>query len=120
MENKDNLRQKLAEVITDFENDYVKLEEKILETIYDDFLEQLSIGISEYDNMSEEERKKLDEIDEAAGILDAHIAKMEKILKYYVCKKPERKIRKMREGNKIIFYDDTNAINNTNNTNEDN
>jgi NifB/MoaA-like Fe-S oxidoreductase len=120
MENKDNLRQKLAKVIIEYQNDYVKLEKNILITICDDFLEQLGDALNEYDNMSEEEKKKLDEIDEAAGILDEHIEKMDKILKYYVYKKPERKARKMRESNKIIFYDDTNAINGSDNTNRKN
>jgi Fe2+ transport system protein B len=117
--NKD-LGIKLVKVLIENKDDYEKLEKNILETIYDDFLERLRDGVEKYEDLTQEEKEILDEVEEAADILDIHTLKMDKIMKYYKYKKPERRIRKMREGEKIIFYDDTNAINKTNNTNEEN
>jgi Fe2+ transport system protein B len=119
MENKD-LGIKLVKVLIENKDNYEKLEENILETIYNDFLERLEDGVENYEDLTQEEKDRLNEVEEAAYILDIHMVKMDKILKYYKYKKPERRIRKMREGERIIFYDDTNAINKTNNTNEEN
>jgi hypothetical protein len=59
--------------------------------------------------MTEEEKKKFHDLNDALDILYDHIQKMNKIMKYYKRKRVERKIEKMREGQRIIFYDDTNA-----------
>jgi hypothetical protein len=125
MENNNNLREKLVKVIIENKNNYVELERKILITICDDFLEQLDKYLENYEKLSEEEKKNLDEIDEAAYIMDNHCDKMDKILAYYVYKRKERKIEKkekeMHEREKILFYDDTDAINDdSNNTNRKN
>jgi hypothetical protein len=125
MENNNNLREKLVKVIIENKNNYVELERKILITICDDFLEQLDKYLENYEKLSEEEKKNLDEIDEAAYIMDNHCDKMDKILAYYVYKRKERKIEKkekeMHERKKILFYDDTDAINDdSNNTNRKN
>jgi hypothetical protein len=122
--NKD-LREKLVKVIIENKNNYVELERKILITICDDFLGQLDKYLDNYEKLSEEEKKNLDEIDEAAYIMDNHCDKMDKILAYYVYKRKERKIEKkekeMHEREKILFYDDTDAINDdSNNTNRKN
>jgi phosphopantothenate synthetase len=125
MENKDNLREKLVKVIIENRDDYVKLEKKILVTICDDFLEQLDKYLDNYEKLSEEEKDNLNEIDEAAFIMDNHCDKMNKVLAYYVFKRKERRAQKierqLREGEKILFYDDTDALNDDcNNTNRKN
>jgi hypothetical protein len=115
MENKVNLREKLVKVIIENKDDYVELEKKILATISDDFLEQLDKYLDNYEKLTEEEKDNLNEIDEAAYIMDNHSDKMKKILAYYVFKRKERRIQKIErqlcEGEKILFYDDTDAIN---------
>jgi alpha-glucuronidase len=106
------------------QKDYERLELEILDTIYD-FIEKEAIKVDEmiekkdcdFDKLTDEEKRKFEELNEALEIMYDHREKMEKILKYYKKRRGERKIEKKREGQKIIFYDDTKAINNTNTNN---
>jgi hypothetical protein len=117
MENKNNFREKLVKSIINFQKDYRKLEKEILQSIYGYIeeevitmdLEVLQNKNGDYSKMTEEEKKKFDELNDALDALYVHIKKMNTIMKYYK--------RKRREGKKITFFDDTKSKNNTNRNN---
>jgi ribosome-binding ATPase YchF (GTP1/OBG family) len=115
MENENNFRQKLVEILIDFDKDYRKLEKELLQAIYDYIeeemitmdLEVLQNKDGDYSKMTKEEKKKFDELNDALDALYVHIQKMISVMNYYYRKRERRR-------KKINMFKDMKDKNNTN------
>jgi hypothetical protein len=114
MASENNFRQKLVEILIDFDKDYRKLEKELLQAIYDYIeeemitmdLEVLQNKDGDYGKMTKEEKKKFDELNDALDALYVHMQKMITIMNYYKKKRPERRKRNV--------FEDMKDKNNTN------
>jgi siroheme synthase (precorrin-2 oxidase/ferrochelatase) len=111
MENLNDFTVDLTIKIISSRNDYEQLELEILDTIYD-YIEKEAIKMDEmlekknydFDKLTDDEKRRFEEINEALEVMYKHREKMEKILKYY--KKRRGKNKKNQEKKNEVISDE--------------